>query len=124
MQGNSAGSIITGLHPDENYAREIQQLFSIGLNRMWPDGTLIMNSQGNLVPTYNQNVVMGYAAVFTGWKFQQNNQTNGRYVVNFFHSGDIPDHGAGADLPRRELWLLLDNVTLPQDWGNQTNSAT
>ncbi len=33
MLGNNAGSIITGIHADENYAREVQQLFSIGLNR-------------------------------------------------------------------------------------------
>ena len=125
MQGNSAGSIITGLHPDENYAREVQQLFSIGLNRLWPDGTLILNSQDNLVPTYNQNVVMGYAAVFTGWNFHQNNQTNGRLPVNFFPPANYTNsmvlvptyHDVGPK-------LLLDNVTLPQGWGNQTNSAT
>ena len=49
MQGNDKGNIITGTHANENYAREINQLFSIGLNRLWPDGTLVLNSQGNLV---------------------------------------------------------------------------
>ncbi len=125
MQGNSVGSIVTGIHPDENYAREIQQLFSVGLNRLWPDGTLILNSQDNLVPTYNQNVVMGYAAVFTGWTFYQTNQTNGRLPVNFNPPANYtnamvlvpPHHDLGPK-------LLLDNVTLPQGWGNQTNSAT
>jgi hypothetical protein len=84
MQGNNAGSIITGLHADENYAREVQQLFSIGLNRLWPDGTLILNSQDNLVPTYNQNVVMGFASVFTGWNYYQTNQANGRLPSNWY----------------------------------------
>src|SRR6201999_3545176 len=83
MQGNNAGSIITGIHADENYAREIEQLFSIGLNRLWPDGTLILNSQGNLVPTYNQNVVQGFAQVFTGWNYYQTNQTNGRAPAGY-----------------------------------------
>ena len=83
MRGNDKGSLITGMHANENYAREIQQLFSIGLNRLWPDGTLVMNSQGNLVPTYNQNVIMGFASVFTGWNYYQTNQANGRLPTNF-----------------------------------------
>src|SRR5262249_18275135 len=83
MRGNDSGSIITGIHANENYAREIEQLFSIGLNRMWPDGTLVMDSQGNVVPTYNQNVIMGFASVFTGWNYYQPNQSNGRLPTNF-----------------------------------------
>ena len=54
MRGNAKGDLTTGLHPNENYAREIMQLFSLGLNRLWPDGTLVLDSAGNLVPTYNQ----------------------------------------------------------------------
>ena len=84
MLGNNAGSIITGLHADENYAREVQQLFSIGLNRLWPDGSLILNSQDNLVPTYNQNEIMGFASVFTGWNYYQTNQANGRLPSNWY----------------------------------------
>ena len=53
MQGNQKGNLATGYHPNENYGREIMQLFSIGLNRLWPDGSLVLDSQGNLVPTYN-----------------------------------------------------------------------
>jgi hypothetical protein len=124
MQGNNAGSIITGLHADENYAREVQQLFSIGLNREWPDGTLILNSQDNLVPTYNQNVVMGFASVFTGWNYYQPNQTNGRLPSNWYPAANytnpmvlVPTH---HELGTK---LLLDNAMLPQAWGNQTNSA-
>ena len=101
MLGNNAGSIITGLHADENYAREVQQLFSIGLNREWPDGTLILNSQDNLVPTYNQNVIMGFASVFTGWNYYQTNQANGRLPSNWYPAAQLhePD-GAGAIAPR------------------------
>ena len=114
MQGNDVGNIITGLHANENYAREVQQLFSIGLNRLWPDGTLIMNAQGNLVPTYSQNVIMGFASVFTGWNFYQTNQANGRLPSNFYPPGNytnpmvlVPTHH------ERGAKLLLDNVTLP-----------
>jgi hypothetical protein len=125
VQGNNAGSIITGLHADENYAREVEQLFSIGLNREWQDGTLILNSQDNLVPTYNQNVVMGFASVFTGWNFYQTNQANGRLPSNWYPPANytnamvlVPSH---HELGTK---LLLDNVMLPQAWGNQTVSST
>jgi uncharacterized protein (DUF1800 family) len=124
MQGNDAGSIITGIHADENYAREVQQLFSIGLNRLWPDGTLILNSQDNLVPTYNQNVVMGFASVFTGWNYYQTNQTNGRLPSYWYPAANytnsmvlVPAH---HELGTK---LLLDNVMLPQALGNQDNPA-
>ncbi len=125
MLGNTKGSIITGIHADENYAREIQQLFSIGLNREWPDGTLILNAQDNLVPTYNQNVIMGFAAVFTGWNYYQTNQTNGRLPTGFGPAANytnpmvlVPTH--------HELGpkLLLDNVMLPPASGAAANSAT
>lgn len=124
MRGNSAGSIITGLHPDENYAREIQQLFSIGLNRLWPDGSLVLNSQDTLVPTYGQPEIMGFAAVFTGWNYFQSNQANARLPVNFNPAANytnpmvlVPSH---HDLGTK---LVLDNVTLPAAWGNQRVSS-
>ena len=125
VQGNNAGSIITGLHADENYAREVEQLFSIGLNREWPDGTLILNSQDNLVPTYNQDVVMGFASVFTGWNYYQTNQASGRLPSNWYPPANytnpmvlVPSH---HELGEK---LLLDNVMLPQAWGNQAVSST
>jgi len=124
MQGNDKGSIITGTHANENYAREINQLFSIGLNRLWPDGTLILDSQGNLVPTYSQNVVQGFAQAFTGWNYYQTNQANGRLPTKFNPSVNytnpmvlVPTH---HDLNAK---LVLDNVMLPPALGNATNTA-
>jgi len=54
--------------PNENYGRELMQLFSIGLFMLNQDGTLQM-SGGRPVPTYNQNVVSNLAKVLTGWSF-------------------------------------------------------
>jgi len=124
MQGNAKGSIITGIHANENYAREINQLFSIGLNREWPDGTLILNSAGNLVPTYNQGTVSGFAQTFTGWTYYQTNQANGRLPTSFYPPGNytnpmvlVPNY---HDLTAK---LLLDNVVLPPALGNAANAA-
>ncbi|MEY3896545.1 MAG: hypothetical protein RLZZ214_2065, partial [Verrucomicrobiota bacterium] len=71
MRGNVAGNIQTGQHPNENYAREILQLFSAGLYRIWPDGTLVLDSKGNPIPTYEQAEITGFARVFTGWNWGQ-----------------------------------------------------
>ena len=125
MLGNNAGSEITGLHADENYAREVQQLFSIGLNRLWPDGSLVLNSQNNLVPTYNQNEIMGYASVFTGWNYYQTNLANGLLPSNWTpaYNGTNPmvlvpgHHELGSK-------LILDNVVLPPAYGAQAVAST
>jgi uncharacterized protein (DUF1800 family) len=56
-------------NPDENYAREVMQLFSIGLIQLQPDGTLKLDTDGLPIPTYNQNTITEMAKVFTGWAF-------------------------------------------------------
>ena len=56
-------------HPDENYAREVMQLFTIGLYELNPDGSPRL-SGGKPVPTYTQTTVENMAAVFTGWGSQ------------------------------------------------------
>jgi uncharacterized protein (DUF1800 family) len=59
------------IRPDENYAREIMQLFSVGLVMLNPDGTPVDGDPGTpgvqTVPTYNQGTISGFAHVFTGW---------------------------------------------------------
>ena len=54
------------LHPDENYAREVMQLFTIGLHELNPDGTRRQDADGNDIPTYNNNDIKEMAKVFTG----------------------------------------------------------
>lgn len=55
--------------PDENYAREVMQLFTIGLYMLNSDGTQIMNEQGTPVPTYDNEDIYEFAKVFTGLSF-------------------------------------------------------
>lgn len=68
MLGNRKPNATLNIRPDENYAREVLQLFSIGLNQLNLDGTEVLVG-GQPVPTYNQNVVRGFAHVFTGWNW-------------------------------------------------------
>ena len=55
--------------PNENYAREFMQLFTIGLAKLNPDGTPQLDANGQPIPTYTQDTVTGLAAAFTGWSY-------------------------------------------------------
>ncbi|HEY0780831.1 MAG TPA: DUF1800 family protein, partial [Thermoanaerobaculia bacterium] len=76
MLGNDKENPDTGQNPNENYAREFMQLFSIGLNQLHPDGTLALDGNGLPQPTYDQNVVIALAKVFTGWSYGGNDTTD------------------------------------------------
>jgi uncharacterized protein (DUF1800 family) len=65
-----------GRNPNENYAREVLQLFSIGLYELHPDGTLRLDEDNQPIPTYDQEVVKAYARAFTGWTFGGVSQNN------------------------------------------------
>jgi uncharacterized protein (DUF1800 family) len=58
-----------GQHANENYARELMQLFTLGLNQMNPDGTPVLDGSGDPVPTYTQDDVMALGRSFTGWTY-------------------------------------------------------
>ncbi|MEM1321226.1 MAG: DUF1800 domain-containing protein [Bacteroidota bacterium] len=55
------------IHPDENYAREVMQLFSIGLYELNNDGTRKLDASGNFIPTYNNADIREFAKIFTGF---------------------------------------------------------
>ncbi len=69
MLGNQKEDTANNIRPDENYARELMQLFSVGLVQLNLDGTVKKDGQGQPVPTYDQSVVEGFAHVFTGWNY-------------------------------------------------------
>ncbi len=126
MQGNQKGNLTTGYHPNENYAREIMQLFSVGLNRLWPDGSLVLDSHGDPVPTYTQSTITnGVARVFTGWTWHQALQANGQLPTNFYPATDwlnpmVMVKGYHELGPKN----VLDNVVLPPAVGySMTASA-
>ncbi|MFY7759434.1 DUF1800 family protein [Aquidulcibacter sp.] len=59
-----------GRIPDQNYAREVMQLFSIGLWQLNPNGTFKLDASGQRIPTYSQSDVTGLSYVFTGLNMQ------------------------------------------------------
>ncbi len=67
MIRNRKPNPLTGHEPDENYAREIMQLMSVGLNEMHLDGSLKLDAEGVPIPTYTQQDTVELAHIFTGW---------------------------------------------------------
>ena len=69
MADNDKTNPALGTSPNENYAREVLQLFSIGLYELNPDGSQKLDGSGAPIPTYDQDVIEGFSAVFTGWTY-------------------------------------------------------
>ncbi|MEO5732493.1 MAG: DUF1800 domain-containing protein [Rubrivivax sp.] len=77
MRGNLKEDVASGRVPDENYAREVLQLFSLGLVELAADGTL---KNGAATDTYGQETITGLAKVFTGWDYDRAFRTDPAYV--------------------------------------------
>jgi uncharacterized protein (DUF1800 family) len=69
MANNNKANTRKGTAANENYAREFQQLFTIGLVQLNPDGSKVLDSNNNPIPTYNQTEVTDTARVLTGWTY-------------------------------------------------------
>ena len=100
-----------GVAPNENYAREIMQLFSIGVWKLNQDGILIRDANGAPIPTYDQgDTIEGFAHVFTGWTYPVLPGVPSRTHNPKNFLGDMvpvdSNHDKGAK-------TLLNGVTLP-----------
>ena len=69
MSGNF---FVAGRAANENYAREILQLFNVGLDELDDTGQPILDESGSRIPTYTQDQVVGFSKAFTGWALQPN----------------------------------------------------
>jgi uncharacterized protein (DUF1800 family) len=69
MVNNVKANPAKGTTANENYAREIMQLFTMGLTKLNIDGSPVLDSNGNPLPTYTQDDVSALAKVFTGWTY-------------------------------------------------------
>jgi uncharacterized protein (DUF1800 family) len=85
--GNEKEDPATGRLPDENYAREVMQLFTIGLIQLNPDGTPKLDASGRKIDTYTQSDVSNLARVFTGYVYDYTGVT---YTNTPFQAYPIP----------------------------------
>ncbi len=111
MIGSEKENTRKGIRPNENYAREILQLFSIGLVRLNPDGSVLRDANGTPVPTYDEDVVKGFAQAFTGWsspKGRNFHDIDVNVEANWFEPlKSYPEYHTTGDK------LLLDSFVLP-----------
>jgi uncharacterized protein (DUF1800 family) len=127
MLGNQRPNIELNIRPDENYAREVMQLFSIGLVELDTDGTVLLDGSGVPIPTYDQDIIEAFARVYTGWNFAgATAQTFNRFFFNYntrepmlpieaFHdttektllNGFVVPAGQTAE---EDLTMALDNI--------------
>ena len=70
---NNKSQLITGTPPNENYARELMQLFTVGIPKLNPDGSVKKNAQGQDELVYSETDVKELARIFTGWTFGDGN---------------------------------------------------
>lgn len=116
--GNRKADPIAHTFPDENFAREIMQLFSIGLWMLNPDGTRQLDAQDQPIPTYNNANITEFARVFTGLAFG-NNTAFGLHPRDF----RMPMKGWDAEHDLAPKTLLL-GVTTPQRIASPGNAGT
>lgn len=75
-KGNLKENAATGRAPDENYGREVMQLFTLGIYQLNNDGSVKVDANGNKLETYTQSDITNIARVFTGWDFDQTQNVN------------------------------------------------
>ncbi len=110
MVNNDKANPAKGTHPNENYARELLQLFSIGLVKLNSDGSVVTDSNNQPVATYDQSVVDGYAAVFTGWTYPTMPGVAQKPHNPTYYRGVMEAVQANHDTTAK---TLLDGATLP-----------
>jgi uncharacterized protein (DUF1800 family) len=99
-----------GTVPNQNYAREVLQLFSIGLVQLNPDGTQQLDATGAPVPTFDGTTIEGFASVFTGWTYPPLPGATSQWTnpINFDGTmAAFPDHH------QQGTKALLNGYTVP-----------
>ncbi len=106
------------IHPDENYAREIMQLFTIGLYELNNDGTQQLDNNGNSIPTYDNEDVKEMAKVFTGFGPGAINEnvvwtTEPVFGIGIYGTDLTVPMAAYPSFHETESKIILKNNTLP-----------
>lgn len=105
--GNVKADPDTGTFPDENFAREVMQLFSIGLWELNNDGSRKLDDKNQPIPTYNIKDITEFARVFTGLTFapplvkDTQNYVSPMMMVDAYHDVDAKTLLNGVKLPAR-----------------------
>jgi uncharacterized protein (DUF1800 family) len=123
---NSKEDPATHRLPDENFARELMQLFTIGLHELNIDGTPRLNSQGLPIETYNNADVMAMAKVFTGWSwgYDDNALTEFNFLWNWPWPVATVQGVARVDIRRMKPYPGLHSTAEKRLFTGKPNAVT
>jgi len=110
MKGNQKYDPKTGRSPDENFAREVMQLFTIGLYELNTDGSLKLDAQGKAIETYDNADIQGLARVFTGWNSPTASDPTAELVPAAYRHGLSLTLNSSLHSPEEKRFL---NVVIP-----------
>ena len=123
MVNNLKPNPTTGVEPNENYARELMQLFSLGTVELGPDGAPLLDSYGKTIPTYTQDDVEGFAHVFTGWTYPLAPGAVARNLNPAYYDGAMNERSQYHDYSAKTLidGSAPPNLTMSADLANAIN---
>ena len=102
----------TGQIANENYPRELMQLFTTGIDLLNPDGSLQLDANGNPIPVYTEAHVQAFARAYTGWTYAAANGASAAKFPN--NTADYDDPMAAVESAHDTTSkTLLDGTTLP-----------
>ena len=126
MANNAKADPTTGALANENYARELMQLFTIGTQLLNQDGSLQLDSSNLPIPTYSQPTITEFARVYTGWTYAPNPGQSVQWNTYISSNGPMvayaPEHDTGSKqllngaispaglTPQQDLDAALDNI--------------
>jgi uncharacterized protein (DUF1800 family) len=110
MANNNKGNAAKGTAANENYARELMQLFTLGLTELNPDGSPVLDASKNPVPTYNQAQVTSLAKVITGWTYPTAPGATAKTNNPAYYFGQMFAVEAEHDTTSK---TIFNNVTVP-----------
>ena len=103
--------------PNENYAREVLQLLSIGQFKLNQDGTLQLDGLGQPIPTYDQNTIINFSKLFTGWTYPPAPGVRNLALNPEYYIGQMVSSEANHD---RTSKTLLDGFVVPANQKAET----
>jgi uncharacterized protein (DUF1800 family) len=121
MANSDETNLQTGTVPNQNYAREVMQLFSIGLVELNQDGTQQLDANGAPIPTFDGATIEGFASVFTGWTYPPLAGASSQWTNPINFDGTMvafPEHHQSGTKALLNGYTVPDGQTPAQDLAN------
>ena len=110
MVNNAKTEPGSGVNPNENYPREVLQLFTVGPTKLNLNGSPQTDPAGDTIPTYDEDVILNLARVFTGWPYPTKPDATPHWHNPSYYAGPMESFDAYHDTSQK---TLLDGYLIP-----------